>query len=170
MRGGGIVNSRPQTEPSSNPYYRRLLPPLNLVERSPSLPEGGLRDAEGVVPYEQSRNSFRRRGDDLRPTGGGFSPPHSGKKSPSGGDEAPWRHPREGARLPHEESPTKNRKTSEPRRGFGKRTVRRFIVGFLAEFSWLWSICSLAHKRSTCKVANFFFATFFLFGKEKRRH
>ena len=27
---------RPQTEPSSNLYYRRLLPPLNLVERSPS--------------------------------------------------------------------------------------------------------------------------------------
>ena len=95
-------------------------------------------------------------------------PAHGGQKSPSGGDEVPSAHPREGARLPHEESPTKNRKTSEPRRGFGKRTVRRFIVGFLAEFSWLWSIWLPYAQAVNLQGCQLLFCNLFSFWERKK--
>ena len=68
------------------------------------------------------------------------------------------------ARLPHAGSPTNNQKRRKPFRradsSEGYRGLPRRAFGIC-------SICSHTRQRSSRRVANFFFASFFLFGKEK---
>ena len=68
------------------------------------------------------------------------------------------------ARLPHAGSPTNNQKRRKPFRradsSEGYRGLPRRAFG-------IWLTCSHARQRSSRRVANFFFASFFLFGKEK---
>ena len=73
-----------------------------------------------------------------------------GTKSPRGGIVIP---------LSHRLAPKPLRVRNQPSAGNLRGNADKHILTFVRV---------LVSRRSTCKVANFFFATFFLFGKEKR--